>query len=349
MIGLRSLPLLVVAGALALAPAGAVRAGCGCDHPPPAWSVVMPPFGSPHKVITVFAEGGSFTVGETYAVSFGSGPTVSVVATLSDRLEVAVPKAAAPGPAAIRVQGPDYDHSYPESAFTVLGKPRKIKNREGIFAARNYEAAVSSDGTLLLPINVEKVLDPVQFAFALRDLPLAFTADDVVIYNADGVDLTLFTLDVNTTSHQWGEYYGWTVETDAGLPAEIYEGLEHESDEPSRTSDLFTYWRHEFYTYRNAHLPGGTHEVNEAGYHPDGTLHIDHDHLVIAIRGQLRDPSAPGDPTRLQPLTPGSVTVDVGWVSIWSEQPVDLAFIAPIISLTDEDWAEELEEVLFED
>ncbi len=346
---LRPLPVLLVAGLLALAPAGASRAGCGCDHPPPAWSVVMPPFGSPHKVITIFAEGGSFTVGETYAVSFGSGPTVAAVATLTDRLEVPVPKGAAPGPAAIRVQGPDYDHTYPDSAFTVLGKPRKIKNREGIFAARKYEAAVSADGTLLLPLNLEQVLDPVQFAFALRNLPLAFTADDVVIYNTDGVDLTLFTLDVNSTQLQWGDYTGWTVETDAGIPADIYEGLEHDSDDPSRTSDLFTYWRHEFYTYRNAHLPGGTHEVNEAGYHPDGTLHIDHDHLVIAIRGQLRDPKAPDDPTRLEPLAPGNVTVDVGWVSIWSEQPVDLSFMAPIIGLTDEDWAEELEEVLFGD
>ncbi len=349
MTGRRSLPLLLLTGALALAPAETALAGCGCDHPPPAWSVVMPPFGSPHKVITVFAEGGSFTVGETYDVSFGSGPTVSVVATMTDRLEVAVPKGAKPGPAAIRVQGPGYDHTHPDSAFTVLGRPRRIKNREGIFKARRYEAAVSADGTLLLPIDMEKVLDPVQFAFALRNLPLSFTADDVAIYNTDGIDLTLFTLDVTTPQLQWGEYIGWLVETDAGLPAEIFEGLEYDSDDPIRTSDLFTYWRHEFYTYRNAHLPGGTHEVNEAGYHPDGTLHIDHDHLVIAIRGQLRDPAAPNAPTRLEPLAPGSVTVDVGWVSIWSDQPVDLGFITPFIGLTDEDWAEELEEVLFGD
>ena len=41
--------------------------------------------------------------------------------------------------------------------------------------------------------------------------------------------------------------------------------------------------------------------------------------------------------------------MDVGWVSIWSDQPVDLGFITPFIGLTDEDWAEELEEVLFGD
>ena len=29
-------------------------AGCGCDHPPPAWAQVMPPFGSPGKRTSTF-------------------------------------------------------------------------------------------------------------------------------------------------------------------------------------------------------------------------------------------------------------------------------------------------------
>ena len=31
-------------------------AGCGCDHPPPGWSVVTPPFASPGKTITLTIE-----------------------------------------------------------------------------------------------------------------------------------------------------------------------------------------------------------------------------------------------------------------------------------------------------
>ena len=340
---------LLLAAALWLIPAGAARAGCGCDHPPPEWSVVMPAFGSPNKVITIFAEGGgSFLLGSTYTVEFGS-KHVSTPAGLNDRLEVAVPRGVAVGPVALRVHGPGYDHTYPESAFTALANPRRIRDRDGVFTARSYRAAVTTDGTLLLPVDVRNVRDPMQFAFALRDLPLAFGQEDVVIYNADGVDLTLFTLEVDSPDKQWGEYYGWTVESDSGLDNDVYEGKAGDSDDISRASDVFTYWRHEFHTYANAHAPGGSHEVNSVGYHPDGTLHIDHGRLIIAIQGLERDALAPGDLSQATPLVPGERRVKLGWLSIESEAPVDLSAVVPLMGDTDDDWAEELEEVLFEE
>ncbi len=332
-----------------LLPASPAVAGCGCDHPPPDWTVVMPPFGSPNKVVSIFADGGEFTVGASYAVDFGHGDVVSVAATMTDRLEVAVPRGAHVGPVALHVSGPGYDRVYPESAFTVLSNPRKIKKREGVFTARNKKLAVTTDGTILLPVDVSRVLDGMQFAFAFRDLPLAYDHDDVVIYNSDGVDLTLFELDVNSTQQQWGDYHGWTVEGDAGLDDQVYEGLSGDSDDISRASDLFTYWRHEFHTYDDAHAPGGSHEVGPNGYHPDGTLHIDHRQLVIGIRGLERDASQPHDMGLAQPLAPGSRRVKVGWISIKSDDPVDLSFVVPLMGDTDEDWAEELEEVLFEE
>ncbi len=348
----RTAPLALSTLALALVwllPAAPAHAGCGCDHPPPDWSVVMPPFGSPNKQIEIFAVDGAFTVGASYSVDFGRGFVATAQATLTDRLEVSVPLGAKPGPVALEVAGEGYQHQYPADAFTVLSNPRRIRNKEGVFTARSYKAAVTSDGTLLLPVDVSRVKDGMQFGFAFRDLPLAFGPENVVIYNADGVNLTLFTLDVNSTSKQWGDYYGWTVESDAGISGDYYEGMQEESDDISRASDLFTYWRHEFHTYAEAHAPGGSHEVGANGLHPDGTLHIDHSNLVIAIRGLERDPFHPGDPSRALPLEPGSVRVKIGWISILSEAPVDLSHVAGVIGDTDDDWAEELEEVLFEE
>ena len=217
-----------------------------------------------------------------------------------------------------------------------------------MFNARRYKAAVTTDGTIMLALNVSQMRDAMQFAFAFRDLSLAFNHDQVSIFNADGVDLTLFTLNVDTTQHQWGDYYGWTVEGDSGIPSEIYEGLSEDSDDLTRTSDLFTYWRHEFHTYAAAHAPGGTHEVGANGYHPDMTLHIDHDYLIIAIQGVERDAMNPGDLSLARPLEPGMREVELGWISLRSDDPIDLWFVAPLISDADEDWAEELEEMLFD-
>ncbi|MDJ0789668.1 MAG: hypothetical protein QNK05_22970 [Myxococcota bacterium] len=322
------------------------HAGCGCDHPPPEWSVVMPPFASPGKTVTLFAEAGEeFVVGDVYTVRFDNRNAVAT-ATMTDRLEVTMPSGVKPGPVAIEVEGTDFQVVYPDTAFTALTRPRKIKSYPGVFSARTFKASVSADGTLLLPLRVHKVLDAMQFSFAMRDLPLAYGHDDVVIYNADGVDLTLFTLDVDSVEKQWGEYYGWSVEGDAGIVGDVYYGLASESDDLAHTSDVFSYWRHEFHTYKDAHGAGGSHEVQANGYHPDGTLHVDHDNLIIAIRGVVRDPSAPEDPDAATDLEPGVLPVDLGWVSLRSDTPLDTSLLMMMMASTDEDWAEALEEWL---
>ncbi len=139
------------------------------------------------------------------------------------------------------------------------------------------------------------------------------------------------------------------MESDGGLQSEVYESLGSESDDVFRASDMFTYWRHEFHTYSQAHAPGGSHEVDTNGYHPDATLHVDHHNLVIAIHGVERDAVHPLDPSLAQPLAPGKRYVKLGWLSIGSPGPIDLSFVAGMIGDTDDDWAEELEEVLFDD
>jgi hypothetical protein len=115
----------------------------------------------------------------------------------------------------------------------------------------------------------------------------------------------------------------------------------------AHASDLFTYWRHEFRTYKKAHAKGGSHEVGPSGYHPDLTLHVDHDNLIIAIQGVVRDAKEPQDFDRALPPRPGILQVELGWISLQSEDPVDLSFVAPLITNADRRWVDELEEVLF--
>ncbi len=350
---MRRTRLLLLAITLAmpiwLVPAGPARAGCGCDHPLPGWAVVMPAFGSAGKAITVFADGGVFTPGASYEVDF-AGRKRTVIATLSDRLEVKVPPSVNVGPVAIRVVGPNFDRVYPSSAFTALSHPRKIRERAGVFHARNYNAAIGSDGTLYLPLDLKGVLDAMQFMLALYDLPLEFTEEDVVIYNADGVDLTLFTLDVaNSTERQWGSYHGWRVEDDTGIFGDVYAGKTGKPGNLSQISDIFTYWRHEFHTYAAAHAAGGLYAVDVDGFHSDGTRHIDHSNLVIAISGKERNPAAPLDLSLATPLEPGSREVHVGWISVKSGNPIELLVISPQMPGTQGPLAEQLEEVVFDD
>jgi len=61
------------------------------------------------------------------------------------------------------------------------------------------------------------------------------------------------------------------------------------------TSSTFGYWRHEFRTYKAAHrqIDAWSPDDSDPNWHANGTYHVDHDHLVIAIRGTLPDGSTP--------------------------------------------------------
>jgi hypothetical protein len=304
--------LALIAAVWVLIGPGAAWAGCGCDHPPPAYAPVMPPFASPGTAITIFAvDEGAFRVGKKYKVDFGGSEVVKAVAGSESALEVTVPEKVAedPGPKELHVYGQGYDHYYEEQLFTALPHAPVVPAGGGRFAMWKFFTAIDSGGTLLLPLDVSSVLDPSQFALHVTSFPLAFDQTDVAIYNADGVDLTLFTLDVdNPEQRQWGEYYGWRVEDDTGLYGDVYDPEVLCFVEPEKTSDLLGYWRHEFHSYAAAHAPGGTHQLDEEGRHPDGTMHVDHDHLVIAISGLERNPS---DPTDVKPLDPGKFELDL--------------------------------------
>jgi len=300
-------------------------AGCGCDHPPPAWTIVMPPFGSPGKELTIYAvDGAAFTPGEVYEVDFGDGLALAVMATSTAYLSVHVPDGLDPGPVALEVAGPGYAHLYQDSAFTALPPAEVIPDRDLVRLKKKWPTAIDADGTLLVPVDLSALLDPTQFALTVRNLPLAFEHDDVVIYNGDGVDLTLFTLNVvDPNERQWGSYYGWNVEEDTGLVGKVYDKKVRKALKKGIEGDIFTYWRHEFHSYRAAHEPGGSHEVNANGHHPDGSVHIDHNHIVLAIHGLRRDKGRPEDMTRATKLMPGRRDLDVVFASYRNENPIE--------------------------
>jgi hypothetical protein len=298
--------LSMVATALWLAGEPA-RAGCGCDHPAPAWTVIAPPFASPGRAIRIYADGASFVVGRSYKVDFGGSAVVELKAKETGFLSVVVPTAvgSAPGPKKLKVQGKGYDREYSDALFTALPPAAVVPANGGRFGIRKYFGAVAKDRTLLLPLDVSGVLDAMQLSLTAVDRPLSFGAEDVVIYNADGVDLTLFTLTAaDATAKQWGSYFGWRVEEDSGLHGDVYEHRV-DGDDDFETSDVLSYWRHEFYTYAAAHGPGGTHSVDADGRHLDGTLHIDHGQLVIAIAAVEHDDG------ESDPLDPGKLELDL--------------------------------------
>lgn len=348
----RSHPLLLALAALALLSStpDAARAGCGCDHPPPDWSLVMPPFGSVGREIQIFPTVGEFVPGAVYRVTFEQqSPSrerdVTVVAQSASHLRAQVPNILSPGPVEIRVLGSGYNQTYGPELFTVLPKARIIPPGTGSYMARDFKAAVSADGVLYVPVSVAGVRDATQFAFGLRGLSLAFGQDDLSIYNADGVDLSLFTLQVSDpTQYRWGEYYGWEVEQDTGLYGVVYDEEVEEPEDLLGLSNVATYWRHEFHTYANAHAPGGSHEVDGSGLHPDGSAHVDHHRLVLAISGKERNRNQPADLDSATPLEGGRRTVDLAWISIESVGPIPPADMARFVEEDVDDLSPELEE-----
>jgi hypothetical protein len=315
-------PWLAAVWLLAAAPPA--HAGCGCDHPPPAFAPVMPAFAPPGASVLINLDGAPLTWGASYDVTFApsQGPNADAVKVMNGKKTV---------------QNLDVSH------FTVLSPLAVVPSQGGALEAVDLDAAVTTDGTLLLPVNVRHVQQAMQFAIQFTDLALEFGPDDVVFHNLDGIDLTLFTLAVEgQTEMQWGSYYGWEVDEDAGISGVVYDnkvrrsgqpsragisGVVYDnkvrrSGQPSRSSDVLTYWRHEFETYTAAHQPGASHEVS-GGLHPDLTMHVNHGHLVLAIQGMVRNAKHPDDPSKMSPLSPGRVRVNVQMLGVPAEGPIE--------------------------
>jgi len=263
---------------LAASPADA---GCGCDKPPPPPAEVRPGFASPGQTVTLFGDGlkgGPHTI--TFTSPSGASATVTAHSEqkkdLADgvkkrQLEVAMPAGLPLGPASISVRHGNHEVlRIGDAQFTVLQAPLVLEESDGITVAQCYRAAVDAAGTVYFPFDVGAIQDRMVFSGIAKGYPLLFAAEDVTIWNTQGFLMQLL------APEQAGTLYAIQ---DPGSPH----------------SFELIYDRHEFVTYAREHV----HEANLAldrkdpRWHADGTPHVDHDHLVLAIEGRLEDGSGP--------------------------------------------------------
>jgi hypothetical protein len=261
----------------------AADAGCGCDKPPPVPAAVRPAATYAGAAVTLFHP--ALVVGQRYRVRFTSSAasgsqTVEAVAInrrdLADgqykpQLVVAVP-ALPPGPAAIDVSGDTTGPilSLSDDAFTVTGLPVVVPPDRGEFHFPQYRAAVGRNRVTYIALDLSNVQAPMVVRAQAIGYPLRFAAADVMFYNPEG--FLMQRLD--------GGIPGlFTIDSAAGSP----------------DSDTLQYSRHEFSTYFLQHAERQPHAVDPAdpSWHLDGSAHIDHDHLILAIAGVLDDASLP--------------------------------------------------------
>ena len=130
------------------------------------------------------------------------------------------------------------------------------------------------------PVDISAISAHMIFSGLAVTYPLLFNAQDIVIYNDQGFLMQLLGPDQSM----------YAITDPAGTP----NSLE------------LTYDRHEFQTYRDqhAHLGGLGLDPTDPDWRTDGTYHVDHDHLILAIRGvvenvvRLRRASRPPSPSR---------------------------------------------------
>jgi len=264
-------------GAAALAAnllsSSAADAGCGCDKPPPPATSIRPAFASPGDVVSLF--GSKVKVGFLYRVRFQGSNDTNVFTLgvlkrdladglLKPTIEVPTP-AVGTGPTRVRV----YDIfgkeiiDVDEDDFTVMEAPLKLNEDDQETVVSCFRAAVSGNNTVLIPIDITDIAEHMIFQGVADNYPLLFDADDIAIYNTQGFLMQLL------GPQQAGIY----AITDPGQPGSL----------------ALTYDRHEFLSYltEHAHVGGLGLDLGDPRWHLDGTYHVDHDRLVIAIKGEI--------------------------------------------------------------
>jgi hypothetical protein len=252
------------------------EAGCGCAKPPPPTQTIRPAFGSPGDTITIFPPDNRSGEYELRAAGYRMKRDAVYKRDLADgryKWQVVVQLPPLPmGPLEIEVKGPGRNFTIPSSSFTVMQAPLALQQGDGETIATCYRAAVTSDNVVLIPLDISAIADHMIFNGLGEGYPLLFGAQDVMIYNTQGFLMQLLT----------PENAGIYAIEDAGNP----------------DSMALTYDRHEFNTYReqHAHTDGYGLDPKDRAWHVDGTYHVDHDHLVLAIKGVVEDqgPPAPG-------------------------------------------------------
>lgn len=266
----------VIAFALAAVVPRTADAGCGCDKPPPVVASVRPHATYAGTDVVLFHP--DFQPREKYEVVFTSGTTGETATVKSaavmradladgrDKPQVVVSLPDLPlGPTAISVGGRDGVLLYlDDAAFTVVPRPVVVPEQAGFTEVAGFRAAVGRDGAVYLSLDMSNVSLPRVFRAQAQGYPLRFTEDDVVFYNTQGFLMQLL---------------------DGGIPGLFSLAAAGKSGD----SDLLQYSRHEFSTFYLQHAERQPHDVaaDDPNWHLDGTPHIDHDHLVLAIAGSV--------------------------------------------------------------
>ena len=275
-----SAALLVITLA-AMLPARA-DAGCGCSKPPPPRAAVRPFVGWADQTITLFDD--QLTPGAAYWVQFTSTVDGTVdwsrgkVSNRRDfadgvarrQLRTAVGNVSL-GPCSIAVwnsAGTAPLLTLGDDQFTVIAPPIALHDFRERVVQENLQAGVGKDGTVYIAVDVTGVTDGTVFTGTGNGFPLMFGARSIAMYNQQGFLMQV--LDA----------------TSPGL-FKIIPGGE-------QTSDTLAYWRHEFATYKQEHRRADARRTDDdADWHADGTPHIDHNKIVVAISGTLADGSNP--------------------------------------------------------
>ena len=265
--------MMTTVAAMMLLSAVAADAGCGCAKPPPVLQLVRPAFASPGDLVTIFPP--ENRSGE-YEVRIGERRIKKNAVYKRDladgRYKWQVVFAAppiAPGPRGMEVKGPGPSFFIPSSDFTMMQAPLVLEQGDGETVATCYSAAVTADNVVLIPLDITAITDHMIFNGLGEGYPLLFNAADVMIYNTQGFLMQLLT------------------PQNAGIYA---------IDDPGNPDSLsLTYDRHEFNTYRaeHSHIGGLGLDPSDRAWHTDGTFHVDHNRLVLAIKGTVENQGPP--------------------------------------------------------
>jgi hypothetical protein len=273
-----ALLLTIAIGALAAGPA---EAGCGCSKPPPPRAAVRPFAGYVDQSITLFDD--KLTPGMSYSVQFtasADGSTdwsrgkASIRRDFADgqprtQLRVAVPSVGL-GPCRITVWASKDAELFAlgDEQFTVIAAPVVLHDFAETVTQDAYQTGVGRDGTVYVAVDVSAVSDATVFTGTAGGFPLTYGARSVAMYNQQGFLMQVL---------------------DPSPP-----GLFRIARGGNGTSDTLAYWRHEFRTYKQDHRRVDTfHTDDDPDWHADGTPHIDHNQIVVAIAGQLADGRRP--------------------------------------------------------
>lgn len=259
-------------------------AGCGCQKPPPPPSAIRPDATYAGTTVTLFER--TLQNGQTYSVTFTSGLTGQTVSVqgiaatkrdladgrLKPQLRVEVPPLPL-GPTSLHVVAiadGSVVSMIDDTAFTIIPAPLALPAQLGESSVTNFQAAVSRDGTVYLSLDVTQVELPMTFQVQAKGYPLRFGNADVVFYNTQGFLMQTLT------------------QTMPGL-------YTIQAASTSTDSDILRYSRHEFVSYFVQHQERQPHQLDatDPNWHLDGTAHVDHNHLVVAVAAHLSDGSIP--------------------------------------------------------